>query len=141
MRLSFQITLVIVIGLGTIYGGVHNLVSPSDVLMAFYQLDTKGLSADIQFAIETQMRLLSGMWVAAGLMVILSAPRFEANTNLLRLVLLGLSLGALGEFLSVYQHNGDIGAALVKSLLQVGLCVGMEIWRAYLVKRPEKEAA
>ena len=79
MRLSFQIALLIAIGLGTIYGGYIMYVSPSDVLMAFHQLDTKVLSADIQLAIKTQMWLLWGMWVAAGLVVILSTPRFEAS--------------------------------------------------------------
>lgn len=135
MRLSFQIALIALVGLGAIYAGGSNMYSPSSVLLDFYNINISEFNEDARFAIETQIRLLSGMWVAAGLVVILSAVKFESNTNVLRLVFLGLSLGALGELLTAYLLASDIQPVLVKVSLQVSICIGMEIWRTYIVKR------
>ena len=134
IRMSFQIALVVLIGLGTVYAGVNNIVSPSRVLSVFYSVDINTLSDDLLVAIETQIRLLSGMWLAAGLFVIFSAKHFEANGNVLRLVFTGLSLGALGELLTVYLLDKSIQAALAKALFQVSICVAMEVWRVHIVK-------
>jgi len=135
MRISFQISLVVLIGLGAIYAGVSNIYSPSTVFFDFYKVDISGFNDDVQFAIETQIRLLSGMWVAAGLVVIYSAIKFESNTNVLRLVFLGLSIGALGELLTANLLGSNIQPVLFKAAIQINICIGMEVWRSYIVNR------
>lgn len=139
MRLSFQIVLVVLVGLGAIYAGVSNIYSPSNVFLNFYNVDINEFGNNVRSAIETQIRLLSGMWVAAGLVVILVAKKFESNTNVLRLVFLGLSLGAFGELLTAYLLGSNLQPVLVKTLFQISVCVGMEAWRAYIVMRTAPE--
>jgi len=135
MRLSFQIALVVLIGCGAIYAGISNFLSPSNVLITFFEIDINTYSSEARLAIETQVRLLSGMWIAAGLFIFLSVRRFETNTNLLRLVFLGLSLGAAGELITVINLDGDVQAGLIKASISIVICIVMELWRFYLVTK------
>lgn len=135
MRLSFQVALLILIGSGAIYAGVNNFYSPSNVFLMFYNIDINVYSHEARLAIESQTRLLSGMWISAGIIVVLSVRKFESNTNVLRLVFLGLSLGSIGELISVVTQNGDVQAAIIKTVFQVGLCLAMELWRIYIVNK------
>lgn len=135
MRLSFQFALVVLIGLGAIYAGISNFYSPSTVFNTFYNIDVTHFNNDVRIAIESQVRLLSGMWIAAGVITLVCVRKFESNTNTLRLIFLGLALGAIGELFSVITLTGDVQAAIIKTAIQVGICISMELWRMYLVQQ------
>jgi hypothetical protein len=137
MRLSFQIILAMLIGLGTLYVGALNIYSPISVFEKFYKLDVSGFDQTLRLVIETQVRLLSGMWIAAGVAVLFAVRNFEKHVGVLRLVLAGLSLGAIGELLSVQALGGDISAAAIKCGSQISICLGIECWRLFLEKRQQ----
>lgn len=139
MRLSFQIALVVLIGMGALYVGIHNMYSPLSVIENFYSVNIDEFNAEARLAIESQIRLLSGIWLAAGMAVLLAVRRFEMHTPALRLVLLGLSLGAIGELATVASLDGNLQPAAVKAAMQVTICIAMELWRSRLVKanRPD----
>jgi len=123
------------IGLGAIYAGISNIYSPSSVFSMFYNIDLSAFNDQARLAIETQTRLLSGMWISAGIFSFIVVKNFEENTNALRLIFLGLALGSIGELTSVVTLNGDTQAAIIKTVFQVGICLGLELWRAYMCKR------
>ena len=138
MRLSFQIALVVLIGLGVVYVGINNLISPLSVFATFYTVDINAYGNEVSGAIATQTRLLSGMWVSAGIFLLLSIRKFESHTQVLRLVFLGLALSSIGELISVVTSKEDFQSAIIKTTVQVGICIIMELWRMYLVNRSKE---
>ena len=135
MRISFQIVFVVLIGFGAIYAGLINLYSPSHVFSRFYDIDISSFDAQARLAIETQTRLLAGMWISAGIFSLVIVRNFEANTNAMRIILLGLSLGSIGELISVVSLNGELQPAIIKTSLQLGIYLAMELWRAYMCRK------
>jgi hypothetical protein len=101
----------------------------------FYNVDISLLSDQARLAIETQTRFLAGMWISAGIFTLIIVRNFEANTNAMRIVLLGLGLGSIGELVSVITLNGELQPAIIKTSLQVGIYLVMELWRAYMCKK------
>lgn len=139
VRISFQIAFVVFIGFGAIYAGVNNLYSPSDVYLMFYSIDLNEFSEQAKLAIEIQTRLLAGMWISAGIFSLIIVNKFESNTNAIRLILLGLALGAIGELISIVTLEGELQPAIIKTSFQVVLCLAMEFWRAFLCKKAKIE--
>mgnify|MGYP000093569212 CR=1 FL=1 len=135
MRITFQLALALLIGLGTIYAGIISFYSPLYLYENFYQIDLSSFNNQALLAIESQTRLLAGMWVASGIVLLACIPKFESNRNVLWLVFLGLSLGAIGELLSVINLDGNIQAAAIKACISIGLCVGMEASRIFVIKK------
>ncbi len=134
MRLFFQIVFAVAVGFGALYAGVVNFYLASGVLHLFYGLDLSSLPAETLSAIDSSVRLLSGMWIAAGLVALVVLPRFENNTTVLRLVLLGMALGAIGELLAKIELDGDVTAAVIKASVQVAIYLALEVWRSFLCR-------
>lgn len=135
MRISFQLAFIVLVGLGSLYAGGSNMVSPATVFSSFYSVDLASLGDTTRLAIESQTRLLAGMWIAAGLVSFFVIENFESHTSALRLILLGLALGSIGEFSSVVLLGGDTQPAFIKMSVQAGIYIGLEAWRAYLCKK------
>jgi len=135
MRISFQLAFIVFVGFGAIYAGASNIYSPSLVFSVFYNIDLSTLNEHTRIAIETQSRLLAGMWLSAGIFSFMVVKKFEENTSALRLIFLGMTLGSIGELASVVMLNGDIPAAVIKDLLQIGVYLGLELWRVHMCKR------
>ena len=135
MRLAFQIALIVLIGFGALAAGMYNLLSPAGVIQKYFTIDLDAAEPNLRLAIETQVRLLAGMWVAAGIVLLFCVRRFEYHTNVIRLVLLGMAIGSLGELATVVTLGGDTNSAILKSILQIVIYVAMELWRMYLVKK------
>ena len=134
MRLFFQIVFAVAVGFGALYAGVVNFYLASGVLHLFYGLDLSSLPAETLSAIDSSIRLLSGMWIAAGLVTLVVLPKFEQNTNILRMVLLGMALGAIGELMSKIALDGDVTAAVIKASVQVAIYLVLEVWRSFLCR-------
>ena len=134
MRLAFQILLAVLIGFGSIYAGIVNFYSPSHLYSSFYQIDLGLLNNQVLVAIETQTRLMAGMWISSGIMLLACIRNFESNRNIIWLVFLGLSIGAIGELISTINLNGNIQAASIKAFVSIGLCLAMEVGRIYVNK-------
>lgn len=134
MRLFFQIVFAVAVGFGALYAGAVNFYLASGVLHLFYGLDPSSLPAATLSAIDSSVRLLSGMWIAAGLVTLMVLPRFENNTAVLRLVLLGMALGAIGELMSKIALDGDVTAAVIKAAVQVAIYIVLEVWRSFLCR-------
>lgn len=84
MRLAFQVSLALLIGLGALYPGVMNFLFPEQVFADFFALNLTRLESGHRLAIETQVRLLAGMWIAAGMFLLLAPRRFERHGMLIR---------------------------------------------------------
>ena len=135
MRLAFQIALVVLIAFGALGAGVYNLLSPAGVMQRYFEVDLGALDPVARLAVETQVRLLAGMWVAAGLALLVCVRRFERHTGVIRLVLLGMALGSLGELASRITLGGEVRPALLKDTVQIIIYSAMELWRMYLVRK------
>lgn len=135
MRLGFQIVLVIFVGFSAIYAGIINFYDPAIILASAFDLDISQLGRETQLAIASQVRVLAGMWIIAGVFIVLSARRFELHTNTIRLVILGSSLGIIGELITVIALDGDLKAGLIKCSFAVSVYFGIEYWRYFLVKK------
>jgi len=134
MRLLFQIVLAVAVGFGALYAGVVNFYLASAVLHSFYGIDLSSLPAETLAAIDSQARLLSGMWIAAGLVTLVVLPKFENHASVLRLVLLGMALGAIGELLTKIAMEGEVTAAVIKASIQVAIYLVLEVWRSFLCR-------
>jgi len=134
MRLFFQIVFAVAVGFGALYAGLVNFYLASGVLHSFYGLDLGTLPAETLSAIDASVRLLSGMWIAAGLVTLVVLPRFENNTAVLRLVLLGMALGAIGELLTKIALDSNVTAAVIKASVQVAIYLALEVWRSLLCR-------
>jgi len=134
MRLLFQIVFAMAVGFGALYAGLVNFYLASGVLHSFYGIDPGSLPPETLAAIDSQARLLSGMWIAAGLVTFVVLPRFESNTTVLRLVLLGMILGALGELVTKISVGMDVSAAVIKASIQVAIYLALDLWRSVLCR-------
>lgn len=135
MRLSFQVALALLIGLGALYPGVMSFLFPEKIFLTFFETDIFELDRDLRLAIETQVRLLAGMWVAAGAFLLWSVREFEKHTLVIRLVLTGMILSAFGELQAVGGVTGSIEEELLPSMATILICVFMECWRAWLTRK------
>jgi len=121
--------------------GILNFYFGSEVLQQFFQFNISELSNNGKNIIDIQIRILSGFWIAGGIYVLIILRRFEENKNILRLILIGFSVSAIGELYSVILQNGTLTTGFVKAIMQIGFCVFMEYWRNYIVtKLPYKVA-
>lgn len=134
MRLSYQIILALLVGTTSLYCGIINFYAPSVILSSIYHVDISIYSKEVRLAIESQIRLLSGMWIAAGIFTFLSVRKFESNSSVIRFVLLGLSLGAIGELISIVALEGDLQSAIIKTSIQIAIYISMELWRILITK-------
>lgn len=134
MRLSFQIALAVLVGFGHLYVGGLNFYSPAAVFEQFYNIDLSAYDQALRMAVEVQLRLLSGMWIASGIAVLLSLRNFEGHDRVLYLALIGLSLGSIGELLAVHTLGGEVSDVMIKSGGQITICLAMVCWRLYLEK-------
>ena len=91
----------------------------------------------MNIAIDSQARLLAGVWIASGVFTFVAIRKFEENTNVLRLILLGMSLGSVGELITKIVLDGDVKAAVIKASIQVGIYVALELWRGSLVRKQQ----
>jgi len=135
-RLPFQIALVLLIGFGALAAGMVNFYLASGVLAAYDGLDITNLPNDLRMAFDVQERLLAGLWIAAGIFVFVVVRKFEDNTNVIRLILLGMALGSVGELITKILLHGGIPAAVIKCTAQTAIYLGMELWRGYLTRKP-----
>jgi hypothetical protein len=136
MRLAFQIALVVLIVFGATAAGAYNLLAPAGVMQKYFGVQMNALDPAIQLAVTVQIRLLSGMWVAAGLVLLACVRRFERHTGVIRLVLLGMALGSVGELASNLTLGGETMPAVLKSVIQLVIYTIMELWRMHLVRKP-----
>lgn len=134
MRLAFQI-LFALLGLSSLYVGIVNFYLGSEVLQQFFQIDISELSNNSKHVIDIQIRILSGVWISAGIYSLIILRQFEDNTNIIRLILIGFGISALGELYSVLLHSDDISMAIIKATMQVGFCIFMEFLRHYIVSK------
>ena len=135
MRLSFQIVLALYLGLLTIYAGAINFYDPSLILASAYNLDFNNLDNSVQQAYAAQIRILSALWIIAGFAILLSVKNFESHAGIIRLVLFGTTLGVVGQLISVYELGGELNAIAIKCVITAIICVTIEIWRIYLVRK------
>jgi hypothetical protein len=140
MRLVFQIAFSLLAGLGALYAGVSNFISPAYVLDTFYGIAVADLGAQAELAVSSQVRLLAGMWVAAGIFALASVRNFERHGGVIRLILVGLALGAIGEFVSVYTLGAALLPASIKAGVQIVLYLGLELWRMALTRKYDPTA-
>ena len=89
----------------------------------------------LRLAIESEVRLLAGMWIAAGTCLLLALRHFEKQTLLIRCVLAGLVLSAIGELLAASAVTGSMQPELMASGVTIGICLVLEAWRVYLVRK------
>lgn len=115
----------IVFGLSALYAGALNSYLASGVLEKFY--DVQSLDSQVATSVDIQVRILAGMWIAIGLFVLYSVPRFSRHIVALYFVFFGFALGSIGEFMSAAIIGTGLDA-LPKMLAQVGAYAGMSIW-------------
>jgi hypothetical protein len=135
MRLVFQIAFAVLAGIGALYAGISNFISPAYVLNSFYGVSLADLGAQAELAVSSQARLLAGMWVAAGVFALASIRNFERHGDVIRLILAGLALGAVGEFVSAYLSGTTVLSAGIKAGIQIILYAGLELWRVALTRK------
>jgi hypothetical protein len=135
MRLAFQIAFAALAGIGALYAGISNFISPAYVLDSFYGVSVEDLGAQAELAVSSQARLLSGMWIAAGIFALASIRNFERHGGVIRLILVGLALGSIGEFVSVYTLGAELLPASIKAGAQLVLYFGLELWRVSLTRK------
>jgi hypothetical protein len=141
MRLVFQIAFAVLAGIGALYAGISNFISPAYVLDSFYGIAIADLGTDVELAVSSQVRLLAGMWVAAGVFAFASVRNFERHGGVIRLILVGLALGSIGEFVSVYTLGAELLPAGIKAGVQLALYLGLELWRVALTRKYDLTAA
>ena len=131
MLIAYRLALAIM-GLSALYAGVLNTVVASDIFPKFYEVQIA--SADIVSAVDTQSRILAGMWTAMGAYVLFTIPNFGRHIVPLYFVFLGFALSALGEFYTM-MLQGETAAALPKMLVQVGVPIGLSVWGYFAARR------
>ena len=135
MKLVFQLSLALLIGLGALYPGVLSFFMPARVFETFFAVDLNLLEPDLRLAVESQVRLLAGMWLAAGIFLLLAVPKFQKHGMLIRLVLVGMALSAVGELLAAQQVRGDITGEILPSMFTITVCALLECWRFILTTK------
>jgi len=135
MRIAFQVALGLLIGAGTLYPGLVVFFTPANVFTAFFDIDLSLTEPGLRLAIESEVRLLAGMWIAAGTCLLLALRHFEKQTLLIRCVLAGLVLSAIGELLAASAVTGSMQPELMASGVTIGICLVLEAWRVYLVRK------
>ena len=135
MKILFQFALTVLVGFGSLYAGVMNFYSPADVLTTYYAINIDTFNEGARLAIESQVRLLSGMWVAAAIAIFTSVTQFEKHGHAIRWILVGMAIGAVGEALTVFALGGDHVAAAIKATVQITIYLGLELWRWFLVRK------
>ena len=135
MRLSFQIALALLIGMGALYPGVMSFLFPEKIFLTFFETDLFELDRNLRLAIETQVRMLAGMWIAAGAFLLWSVREFEKHTMVIRLVLTGMILSALGELQAEGGVTGSIQEQLLPSMITIVICIVVECWRIWLIRK------
>jgi hypothetical protein len=128
-------------GLGALYAGISNFISPAYVLDSFYGVSIADLGAQTALAVSSQARLLAGMWVAAGVFALAYIRNFELHGDVIRLILAGLSLGAAGEFVSAYILGATLLPAAIKAGVQIVIYLGLELWRVALTRKSDSVRA
>ena len=135
-RLPFQIAFALLIGFGALAAGIVNFYLASGVLTSYAGLDISNLPNDLRIAFDVQERLLAGLWISAGIFAFAIIRKFEENTNVIRLILLGMALGSVGELITKILLHGDVQDALIKCTAQTCIYLGMELWRGHLTRKP-----
>lgn len=135
MKLVFQLSLALLIGLGALYPGVLSFFMPARVFETFFAVDLNLLEPDLRLAVESQIRLLAGMWLAASIFLLLAVPKFQKHGMLIRLVLVGMALSAVGELLAAQQVRGDITGEILPSMFTITVCALLECWRFILTTK------
>lgn len=135
MKLSFQIALALLIGMGALYPGMMSFLFPEKIFLTFFETDLYELDRNLRLAIETQVRLLAGMWVAAGAFLLWSVREFEKHTMVIRLVLTGMVLSAFGELQAVGGVTGSLEEELLPSMITIVICIVVESWRTWLIRK------
>jgi hypothetical protein len=121
-----------VMGASALYAGVLNTVLASAVIEQFYEVQLTDSQAVT--AVDTQARILAGMWTAAGLFVLYAIKDVARYTVPLSFVFLGFALSAIGEF-STQAMLGNTINALPKALVQVAIPVGIAVWGHFIARR------
>ena len=138
MKFTFQLALAVLIGAGTIYPGVFSFLAPAGLVEKYFGIDIAYYDTELQLAIEVQFRLLAGMWITAGVAILAVTPNFEQHTVLIRVVLAGLGIGAAGQMLALQSVLGNVMTVLPNALFTIFVCVAMECWRWWLVRRMQR---
>jgi hypothetical protein len=69
-----------------------------------------------------------------------SVRNFERHGGAIRLILAGLALGAVGEFISAYTLGATLLPAGIKAGVQIVLYLGLELWRVALTRKYDSVA-
>ncbi|MGF1466427.1 MAG: DUF4345 domain-containing protein [Sandaracinaceae bacterium] len=92
--------------------------------------------------LDSQLRYLSGVYVAISIVIWWSVPRIESRVVPLRLVALGIVLGGLGRVLSVATYGWPPDPAMVGGLFLEVLGVPLLVlWHASFARRHGPGAA
>lgn len=111
----------------------------SGIFEYLYDRSASGYDHQDVTAIDIQIRILAGMWIACGLYLFIILNTFKQHGGVLRIVFLAMAISAAGEFTATILHRDEFWSSLIKVVIQIGFCIAMDIWRAYLVdKAPEK---
>ena len=108
MLILYRVALAIM-GLSALYAGVLNTILASGVIEQFYEVQLPDPQAVI--AIDTQSRILAGMWTAAGLFVLYAMKDIEKFIRPLQFIFLGFALSAIGEFSTQAMLGNTIAAS------------------------------
>ena len=142
MRLFFQFISFSLLSMSALHAGFLSLMSPDEVLIQYFgtSIDIESIDQEIRYAIDSHIRFLSGIWIAAGLAVLFCLKHFEKHAAVFRLVSFGLILGGCGEFFTAVALSKSFVTPLMKGLLLAVMCGGVELWRtklAYKLKHSE----
>jgi hypothetical protein len=133
MLILYRVALA-VMGASALYVGALNTVLGSAVIAQFYEVQLTDAQAIT--AVDTQARILAGMWTAAGLFVLYAIKDFARYTVPLAFVFLGFALSAIGEF-STQVMLGNAIDALPKVLVQVVVPVGIAVWGFFVARKQQ----
>ena len=121
-------------GVSALYAGTLNTLLASGVIEQFYEIELS--DAEAITAIDTQARILAGMWTAAGLFVLYAIKDVGKYIVPLSFIFLGFALSAIGEFATQVMSGNTIDA-LPKALVQVAIPVGLAVWGHYVARRQQ----
>ena len=133
MLILYRVALA-VMGVSALYTGVLNTVLASAVIEQFYEVQLTDPQAVT--AVDTQARILAGMWTAAGLFVLFAIKDVARYTVPLSFVFLGFALSAIGEY-STQVMLGNTIDALPKALVQVAIPVGIAVWGFFVARKQQ----
>ena len=112
-------------------------MSPDEALIQYFgtSIDIETVDQEIRYAINSHIRFLAGIWIAAGMAVFFCLKHFENHAAVFRLVSFGLILGGCGEFFTAVALSKPLASPLMKALLLAAMCGGVELWRTKLAHR------